>query len=204
MASWQIEGQYMETCNCDFLCPCITSNLAARPTEGDCKAAIAMKIDRGSKDGVTLDGLAFVVLLHAPGPMAEGNMKVGVIVDEGADDRQAQAIGEIASGAAGGPMAALAPLVAENAGMERRPIRFDANGLDVSVTAGELVDQRVLGLPGAVNPEQPLYVDNTPHPVNSRLGLGRAARSRMHAFGIDWEDDSGSRNGHLAPFSWSG
>ena len=37
MSSWQITGQYMETCNCTFLCPCISSNLAARPTEGDCK-----------------------------------------------------------------------------------------------------------------------------------------------------------------------
>ena len=38
MAGWHIEGQYMETCNCSFVCPCIGSNLAATPTEGDCKA----------------------------------------------------------------------------------------------------------------------------------------------------------------------
>ena len=36
MATWQISGEYMETCNCTMLCPCITSNLAATPTEGDC------------------------------------------------------------------------------------------------------------------------------------------------------------------------
>ena len=29
MASWQISGEYMETCNCTLLCPCIISNLAA-------------------------------------------------------------------------------------------------------------------------------------------------------------------------------
>jgi hypothetical protein len=40
MAGWQIRGEYMETCNCTLLCPCITSNLAATPTEGDCKAAV--------------------------------------------------------------------------------------------------------------------------------------------------------------------
>ena len=32
--AWAINGEYFETCNCDFLCPCITSNLAATPTEG--------------------------------------------------------------------------------------------------------------------------------------------------------------------------
>ena len=55
MADWHIEGEYMETCNCDFLCPCITTNLTATPTEGDCKAAIAMKILKGEKDGVSLE-----------------------------------------------------------------------------------------------------------------------------------------------------
>ena len=66
MAGWRVEGQYMETCNCTYLCPCISSNLTARPTEGDCKAAIAMRIDKGEKDGVKLDGLSFIVLMHSP------------------------------------------------------------------------------------------------------------------------------------------
>ena len=73
-SDWHIEGRFMETCNCAFICPCITSNLTAKPTEGDCKAAVAMKIDKGEKDGVSLDGLAFVVLIHSPGPMADGNL----------------------------------------------------------------------------------------------------------------------------------
>ena len=103
MAKWNIEGDYMETCNCDFLCPCITSNLTAIPTEGDCKAAIAMKITKGEKDGVSLDGLSFIVLLHAPSAMADGNIKVGLIVDENASDEQTAAISDIATGAAGGP-----------------------------------------------------------------------------------------------------
>lgn len=203
MANWHINGQYMETCNCSFLCPCITSNLAAVPTEGDCKAAIAMRIDDGNKDGVKLDGLSFIVLMRAPGPMAEGNIKVGVIVDEQADERQAQAIGEIASGGAGGPMAGLAPLVSENAGVERRPIRFEQDGLSFSVSAGELIEQSLEGVPSAVASGDGVYLENTAHPVASRLGLAKATRSSFHAFGIDWDDSSGERNGHFAPFSWS-
>ena len=125
MASWQISGEYMETCNCTMLCPCITSNLSAKPTEGDCKAAVALRIDTGAKDGVALDGLAFIVMMHSPGPMAAGNMTVGLIVDERATEAQVEAITDIATGAAGGPMAALAPLVGRIAGVERRPIRFE-------------------------------------------------------------------------------
>lgn len=203
MSGWHIEGQYMETCNCAFLCPCITSNLAATPTEGNCKAAIAMRIDKGERDGVALDGLSFVVLLYAPKAMAEGDFTVGLVIDERASDEQAQHITEIASGQAGGPMGALAPLVGNMAGVERRAISFQADGLSLSVKAGELIDQACEGVPSASNPGNAISIDNVFHPVASRLALAKATRSRFHAFGIDWDDETGTRNGHFAPFSWA-
>ncbi len=52
--------------------------------------------------------------------------------------------------------------------------------------------------------DEAIALTNTVHPVNERLSLAKATRSRMHAFGIDWEDDSGTRNAHFAPFAWSG
>ena len=203
MASWRIRGEYMETCNCTLLCPCITSNLAAVPTEGDCKAALALHIDQGDKDGVTLDGLTFIVVMHAPGATGAGNMTVGLIVDDGASDAQVDAIAAIATGAAGGPMAALGPLVGRVAGIERRSIRFEVEGLKRTVNAGELIDQVCEGLPSAVAPGEAIVIDRTLHPVNSRLSLARALRSRFSVFGIDWNDSTGTRNGHFAPFAWS-
>jgi len=204
MAGWRIEGQYFETCNCTYVCPCIGSNLTARPTEGDCKAAIAMKIERGEKDGLKLDGLSFIVLMHSPKAMAEGNIAVGLIVDERATDKQVEAIGAIASGAAGGPMAALAPLVSRMAGVEKRPIRFEKDGMKYSVTAGELIAQSCEGVPGPARPGEPIYLDNTCHPVNAKLALAKATKSKFRAFGINWDDSSGTRNGHFAPFAWAG
>jgi hypothetical protein len=202
--SWRIEGQYMETCNCTFVCPCIGSNLTARPSEGDCKAAVAMRINKGEKDGVDLEGLSFVVLMHSPGAMADGNITVGLIVDERASESQVEAISAIATGAAGGPMAALGPLVGKFAGVEKRPIRFERDGMKMSVKAGELIDQALEGVPGPARPGEPIYLDNTCHPVNSRLALAKAIRSRFNAFGIRWDDSSGTRNGHFAPFAWAG
>jgi hypothetical protein len=204
MSTWQITGEYMETCNCTFLCPCIVSNLAARPTEGDCKAAVTLRIDKGAKDGVQLDGLSFIVMLYSPGAMGAGNMTVGLIVDDAATDQQVEAISAIATGSAGGPMAALAPLVGRIAGVERRPIRFEADGLTRTVSAGDLVDQACEGVASATAPGQALCIDNTVHPVNSRLSLAKATRSRLHVFGMDWDDSTGTRNGHFAPFAWAG
>jgi len=60
-----------------------------------------MKIDKGEKDGVKLDGLSFIVLMHSPKAMGEGNITVGLIIDARATEQQAEAITSIATGAAG-------------------------------------------------------------------------------------------------------
>ena len=54
------------------------------------------------------------------------------------------------------------------------------------------------------NQGQPIVLDNVSHPASNRLALAKAGHSRIHAFGIDWDNSSGQRNGHFAPFSWAG
>ena len=46
--SWKVGGQYFETCSCDYLCPCIATNLAGQPTKGSCTVAMAFHVDQGS------------------------------------------------------------------------------------------------------------------------------------------------------------
>jgi hypothetical protein len=179
------------------------TNLTARPTEGGCKAVMGMLIEKGEKDGVRLDGLGFAVVMSSPGPMVDGDMTVGLIVDERADQQQTDAIAAISTGAAGGPMAVLASLVGRMAGIEKRPIRFEADGMTFAFEAGELVDQACEGVASMADPSEPIYLDNTAHPVNAKLALAKATRSSFRAFGIEWQDTSGARNGHFAPFSWS-
>jgi hypothetical protein len=164
---------------------------------------VAMRIDKGTKDGVKLDGLSFIVMLHSPGAMSDGNITVGLIIDQAASDAQAEAISAIATGAAGGPMAALGPLVGKMAGVERRPIQFKTDGLNYAVRADDLVDQACEGIPSVANPNEAICLDNTAHPVNPRVSVAKATRSSFHVFGIDWNDSTGTRNGHFAPFSWS-
>jgi hypothetical protein len=72
------------------------------------------------------------------------------------------------------------------------------------VKAGELIDQACEGVPGPARAGEPIYLDNTCHPVNPRLALAKATRSSIHAFGIHWDDTSETRNGHFAPFAWAG
>lgn len=200
---WQISGQYFETCSCDFLCPCITSNLAARPTQGSCTVAIALHVEQGNYGGTDLAGRDVVVVAYTPEEMGKGNWTLGLIIDDGANNEQQQALTTIVGGQAGGPMAALGPLVGTFAGVEVRPVQFQQNGLKWSISVPELLDQVADGALGA-NQSDPMYLENVPHPVNSRVALAKAERSHIHAFGINWDADSGATNGHFAPFSWQG
>src|SRR5438067_13720346 len=109
--AWQIKGQYFETCSCDFLCPCPTSGLAARPTQGSCTFAMLFRIAQGRFGDTPLDGLSFALIGYTPEEMAKGNWSVGLVVDERAQAQQQQALATIASGQAGGPLANLAPLI---------------------------------------------------------------------------------------------
>lgn len=43
---WKIGGQYMESCNCDYLCPCIFTNPQAPVTYDQCTSLQVYRIDR--------------------------------------------------------------------------------------------------------------------------------------------------------------
>lgn len=203
--AWKLSGQYYETCSCDFICPCLPSQMAANPTQGACNFAMAFRVDRGRYGDVALDGLGFLVLGHTPGPMNQGNWSVGVVADERASTEQRDAIASIVSGAAGGPMAALSGLVGHFMGVEPAAIQFSQQGVKWSVAAARLVDMAAEGVMGMdPNATEPMQLDNTGHPAANRFALARATRSHVHAFGIDWDDTSGRNNGQYAPFAWQG
>src|SRR2546426_12792434 len=69
-AKWRLEGEYIQSCNCDYGCPC---NFDAYPTRGHCEALAGYRITKGSFDGTTLDGVKFAWGLWWPKAIHEGN-----------------------------------------------------------------------------------------------------------------------------------
>ena len=201
--AWKVSGQYYETCSCDYVCPCILGQMAVPPSKGSCIFAMAFQIERGGYGTVSLDGLGFIILGLTPEAMGKGNWSVGVITDERATPEQREAITAIASGSAGGPMAAASGLVGKFLGAESAPIRFDRSGAKWSVTASSLVDMAAAPAMGLdPNATEPLALDNTGHPAANRVALARALKSHVDALGLSWHDTSGTNNGQYAPFSW--
>ena len=194
--SWQVSGQYYETCSCDFRRSCLPAWLTAQQAQGSCTFAMTFHIERGYFGSVPLDGLSFILLGFAPGEMGKDNWSVGVIADERANEIQQEAIAAIAVGVAGGPMSALAPFVGHFLGVQSAAIRISHSGARWSVNAGELVDI------AADAAEDCTPLENTGHPAAERLALAHAVRSHVNALGLRWNDASGRNNGQFAPFHW--
>lgn len=199
MPSWKVDGEYFENCNCDVLCPCITSNLQEEPTQGHCDVVLAYHVATGTYDGVKLDGLNAVVAATVPGAMALGNWRVAVYLDRRGSPEQRQALEAIFTGAAGGPMAALAPLVGETLGSKAVPITYESSGRRRRVAVEGIMDLSVEGILGA-DGESPLSIHNVPHPCNSSLAIAQGVDSRYADHGMRWEVSG--KNGHYSPIHW--
>jgi hypothetical protein len=183
-ASWSVRGEYMESCNCDYLCPCIYTNPQGPATPDHCLAVMVFRIDVGSDGAIRLDGLKFAFVIRAGRVMADGNWVFGVVVDEAADPAQRQALGAIASGDAGGtPSVIRQNLVGDFRGVEFKPIDFTMAGLTRRVAIPGLISFEVEGVPSRNRSGEPYYLDNTAHPAGRRLAL--ANEMHVHAFGLD-------------------
>ena len=96
---WRLRGDVMETCSCATTCPC---NFGSDPIPLPCEVVLGWRIADGQYGNTRLGGLNVVLYGRIPGYAFQGNWTVGVYLDQNADQQQAQALGNILSGQAGG------------------------------------------------------------------------------------------------------
>ena len=202
--NWSLRGEYMESCNCDYLCPCVYTNPQGPVTYDHCTAVLVFRIDEGRSGTVRLDGLKFALVIRSGKVMADGNWIFGVVVDAAADPAQRQALSAIAGGEAGGtPGVIRQNLVGDFRGVEYKPIDFTISGLTRRVAIPELASFEIEGVASRNRSGDPFYIDNTGHPANRRLALARSKETHVHGFGLDVDLVGLGNNGHFAPFAWA-
>ncbi|MER3408556.1 MAG: VldV [Thermoleophilia bacterium] len=201
--SWRLAGEYFENCNCDVLCPCITSSMAGPADNERCQVPLVMHIERGEKDGVSLDGLNAILLIDSPAVMGEGGWRVAVYIDETADESQRQALGDILSGAAGGPPEALAPLIGEVLGVKYVRIEYQVANGNRSVRVPGIMDFEVEPVTNPGTGET-LEITGTIHPMGSSLPIARGVRGMYSDPDYGLSFDNTGKNGHFRAFAWAG
>lgn len=198
--SWNIRGSYMETCSCDLMCPCNLS-FDHGATYDYCRVTLVFSVKEGRVDGTDVAGHVVAIIAESPKVMTEGNWRVGVFVDDAASDDQFDKLVKVFSGQLGGPMAALAPLIGEVLGAQRVTISVTDDGLEHSARIGDAIDVTIRDIvPFGVETGEPVRFSGMFHPVGSNLTMAEATRSRISAFGIEYEGKSGLST---ADFSWA-
>ena len=198
--AWTLKGSYAETCSCELMCPCnLTFDHGA--TYDFCRATLAFHVSEGDIDGTDVAGLNVVVMIDTPKVMTDGNWKLGMFIDEGASDEQADKLGKVFSGQLGGPMAGLVPLVGEVLGVERAPIELIDDGVRHTVRVGDAIDFEIEDIvPFGVTTGEPVRFQGGFHPVASDLTMAEAKRSQIDAFGISYEGKTGLSK---SEFTWA-
>jgi hypothetical protein len=197
--AWKLDGTYFETCSCDVVCPC-TASLSLGADNDYCRVVLVFNVAKGEIDGTDVSGLTVAAVADTPKVMSDGNWRLGVFIDADASDEQTEKLGAVFGGALGGPMAGLAPLVSENLGVERAKIEFSEDGLRHSVKIGDMVDFEIEDVVSfGVESGKPARLVGIFHPAGSELTIAKATRSRISAFGIEYE----GKSAFSSPFSWA-
>jgi hypothetical protein len=96
---WRIEVTYVESCNCNYGCPC---NFSGFPSFGFCRALVLYSIGRGHYGDVKLDGLNVVEAASWPKAIHEGDGTMRLYISEEANRAQRDALVKIFGGEAKG------------------------------------------------------------------------------------------------------
>jgi hypothetical protein len=102
--SWHLAGTYLESCNCEAICPCrkIGGRKGGRSTYGICLGALSWAIEDGAVNGIDLAGLGVVLASRYDDDEAGSPWSFFLYVDERGDERQRKALEDVFLGRLGG------------------------------------------------------------------------------------------------------
>jgi hypothetical protein len=100
MGGWRVAGSYLESCNCEAICPCrrIDGVMGGRSTYGICLGALSWQIEEGHSNGVDLTGFGAVLACRYSDDEEASPWSFVLYVDERADEVQRTALEGIFTG----------------------------------------------------------------------------------------------------------
>lgn len=150
-AKWFLEADLLQSCNCDFGCPC---EFSAPPTRGYCEGIVTLRVNRGRFGDLPLDNLGLGLAVYWPKAIHEGNGTAVTFIDERANAAQRDALWQIASGKAGGlPFEIIVQTFSKMLDPQFVPFAFHIDGRDSSVQVGDAIKAAVAPIRNPVTGE---------------------------------------------------
>jgi len=195
--AYHLEGDLLEVCTCETLCPC----WVGEDPDGDtCDSSLAYHIRSGSIDGVDVSGLTWVNVVHIPGNVLDGNWRAIVYLDEEATAEQEAALRRVFFGEAGGPIADLAQLVSEVIDVRRAPIVCEVKEGRGRFEIGEVVKADLEPFTGPNGEPTELVGSIFSTIPSSPAYVGKATRYLQKSAELDQDIDIAGHNAISGPF----
>ncbi|KRR26282.1 hypothetical protein CQ14_01845 [Bradyrhizobium lablabi] len=195
-SAWNVKGRFMESCNCEAMCPCVVGNA---PTVGMCTVLLGYHIETGRKGDVTLDGLNVVRMNFSPSHMTKGNWRGAFYIDERANPAQREALSAIFSFKPGGAFAAQAGMVAEVLGVKFVPITFESKGRQWKLAIAGIGDADIAAIEGRDGKE--ISVENL-RAYGFPIVAAKSTHTAYKDFDLQWEI-SGKSGFYSTSFAFS-
>jgi len=145
---WQIAGAYLESCNCDAICPCrmVDGVVSGRSTYGICFGLLGWRIDEGNAGDLDLAGMGVALAWRYNDDERGSPWTLVLYVDERADEQQRAALEDIYLGRRGGPHIVKLPWVRKPSEVVAvRPARIELDASGRSLRVGEVASIHVSG-----------------------------------------------------------
>ncbi len=198
---WAIKGELFLNCSCTVFCPCVVSLGKHPPTEGYCRAWMAIAIDDGHFEGESLTNLNIGLLVDIPGRMAEGDWKVAAYIDERASGKAYNGLLQILSGQAGGTTGLFTMLVSEIIGAEREKVEIVREGNRRAIYVGRKIQGEIEMLEGQ-DAHHPVMISNSKYWMGPDIIAAKGLKSKLRDYGRVW--DFSGKSAEVCPIDWKG
>lgn len=199
---WFIKADYVETCNCDYGCPC---NFNGFPTYGFCRALVLYHITVGNYDNVKLDGTDVIYAGSWPKAIHEGNGTMQLFVSKSATEDQRKAIVNIFTGRAKGegPFTVFANTIRYFLDPQFVDISVKINGRNSSFSVPDVLDVQIDSFKNPVTGEE--QDTKIQIPKGFIWKIADAAKSKvMHILTPNFNFDDSGKNAFYSVIEYKG
>lgn len=130
-APWRLTGAYLESCNCEAICPCRTIGgvPGGRSTHGVCLGVLGWRIDDGHAGVLDLGGLNAALVYRYSDDDDGSPWQFVLHVDARGDEAQLRALSQILLGRLGGKLVLALPWVRKPSNL----IRVEASSIQIDL-----------------------------------------------------------------------
>lgn len=139
-----LEGELIETCSCNVLCPCwFGVQELMKMDKGWCDSALLFRIENGESNGVDLADCSVAYVCCLPGPtLLDGDGTARLYIDEAANEEQRRELEAVFHGQRGGPTEILAGLMSHWLPSEFCGIDIQDDGEQLTAKVGDVGEIR--------------------------------------------------------------